>query len=287
MRSKDAGVGERMVTRITGELASTRERTRDTLICEEPLEIRWAGDTLATTMRTPGQDHDLALGFLRAEGVISSLSDVGSVAHCGRVGDEHFGNVIDVTPGPGVAIDVEQRLRRGTLVSSSCGVCGRQSIDDLLARESALHCTRSMPVQTILQATRTLREHQPLFAATGGVHGAALWSQSGRFLAASEDIGRHNAVDKLIGMTLRGAFADARRSSDAGDDAPCLLVVSGRISFEIVHKAAVLRVPIVASISAASTLAVDLAEALGICALGFVRVNRANIYSCSDRVRER
>ncbi len=264
------GYTERAIVAIDARRQRAR---RDNVLVEAPLEIRWAGDALATTMRTPGQDHDLALGFLRAEGVIQSAAEVGTVAHCGRPGEAGFGNVIDVSPGPGVALDPERRLRRGSLVSSSCGVCGRQSIADLLAREQAITDDARVELRVLLQCVAELPHHQPLFEKTGGVHGAALFDEHGTLLGCAEDIGRHNAVDKLIGRALRGELGPGR-----------LLVVSGRLSFEIIHKAAVLRVPIVASVSAASSLAIDLADAFQICAVGFARQGRANIYTHAHRI---
>lgn len=250
------------------------EPRSDALVVEEPLEIRWAGETIATTMRTPGRDHDLALGFLHSEGIIESAADVSTVAHCGRLGEPGYGNVIDVTPGPGASIDIDARMRRGTLVSSACGVCGRQSIDDLLSRLKPLPSSDALPLDLIFNAVSNLWQEQPLFVQTGGAHGAALFSAQGECLSVAEDIGRHNAVDKLVGVQLRAPRSDL-----------ALLVVSGRLSFEMVQKAAVLAVPVVASVSAASSLAVELADALGLCAVGFIRDERANIYTHPKRLR--
>ena len=200
----------------------------DEVAIEEPLEIRVAGDPLAITMRTPGDDRELALGFLYAEGVIGSIDDVGSAAHCGRVGEEGFGNVIDVLPAPGTALAPERVMgaRRGTVVSSSCGVCGRLSIDDLAARCTRLDaCDVTIEAAILNRVVAALRPDQRIFARTGGVHAAGLFDLEGNLLVLREDVGRHNAVDKVVGHLVfeRALPAHAR-----------ILAVSGRASFEIV-----------------------------------------------------
>lgn len=260
----------RAVLRVTGE--GVAEAT-DVLAVEEPLEIRWAGDPLAVTMRTPGRDHDLVLGFLLSEGVIASSADVGTVAHCGRPGDQGFGNVVDVTPGPGVVVDVEARFtKRGTVMSAACGVCGRASIDDLLARVMPVTTSLTVGVATVRAVVAALGESQTTFARTGGLHGAAAFTAGGELLATAEDIGRHNAVDKVCGALLReGKRAD-------------MLVVSSRLGFEIAQKAAVSRIPFVVSVSAASTLAADLGHRLGLTMAGFVRGNSMNLYAHGHRI---
>lgn len=264
---------------MPGKLIARREverggaRVEDDLAVEEPLEIRIVGDPIAVTMRTPGDDADLVLGFLLSEGVIRSVADVGTIAHCGRPGDEGFGNVIDVAPGPGVVLSFEG-ARRGTLTTASCGVCGRRSIEDLRARCLPMETRPSLPWTLLARASERLSEAQVAFARTGGLHGAVLLDASGAPLAAAEDVGRHNAVDKVIGAALRaGALSHA-----------ALLFVSGRTSFEIVQKAAMGRVPCVAGVSAASTLAVDLAVAMGITLAGFVRGDGATLYAHADRI---
>jgi FdhD protein len=256
-------------------------RTEEVAV-EEPLEIRIAGDTVAITMRTPGHDRELVLGFLWAEGIVSDVGGVSAIAHCGRPGDEGYGNTIEVTLAPGVRFDPDHAVRRGTVTTSACGICGRRSIDDLLARMSRLEPHEPIASAGITRVVRTLRDHQPLFARTGGCHAASLATHAGEHVATFEDVGRHNAVDKLVGARLlAGALA-----REAGH---CMLVVSGRTSFEIVQKAFAARVPIVAGISAPSTLAVDLARRVGITLLGFVRTpsdrdGSMNVYAGADRV---
>lgn len=265
----------------------------DSVLVEEPLEIRIAGDTLAFTMRTPGDDHALTLGFLLAEGIIRSIADVGSIAHCGRPGDEGYGNVIDVAPGPGTVLDPEtiESSRRAVATTSACGVCGRKSIDDLLARVGRVPEGREFPLARLLDLPARLAAHQPAFSHTGGSHAAAAFDAAGEAVAWAEDVGRHNAVDKVIGrLLLAGALrpsAAAAADGAAGvapDRAPAVLFVSGRISFEIVQKAAAARIAFVAGVSAPSSLALSLAEHAGVTIAGFVRGGRANVYTHPWRV---
>ncbi|MFW6052118.1 MAG: formate dehydrogenase accessory sulfurtransferase FdhD [Myxococcota bacterium] len=278
-RKLRAGVAERPVRRVArpgaGEL--------DPVVVEEPLEIRVAGEPLAVTMRTPGDDAHLAVGFLFAEGLLGGWGDVGGVAHCGRPGEEGFGNVIDVTPAPGVALDPDRlaRSRRGTLTTASCGVCGRRSIDDLLARCGPVPAGPPIPVATLRESTARLRGWQPNFDRTGGLHAAAALARDGVPRAVAEDVGRHNAVDKVMGALLR---AGAIGEGAADDGRPVVLVVSGRTSFEIVQKAAVAGLRAVASVSAPTSLAVDLAERAGIVLAGFVRGGGLNLYTHAERV---
>lgn len=263
-------VYETDVVRVESGGAMSRE---DRLAVEEPLEIRVAGDTVGVTMRTPGDDHNLALGFLFSEGIVRSADEVGSLAHCGRPGDG-FGNVIEMKPAPGVVLDPEARARarRGTLTSAACGVCGRQSIDDLLADIREVPAGEAIDMNMVRACVGSLRGAQPVFDATGGLHGAAAFDAHGNMLASAEDIGRHNAVDKVCGALLKATQSAA------------LLVVSGRLGFEIVQKAACSRIGVLASVSAASSLATQLAERANICAIGFVRGETANVYSHSERV---
>ncbi len=264
----------------------------DQVAVEEPLEIRVAGDTLAVTMRTPGADRELALGLLLSEGVIAGAADVGRVFHCGRPGDPDFGNVIDVAPGPGIALAPErvELARRGTLTHAACGVCGRKSIDDLLARCAPLPDGRKLALSLLQSCTEVLRSEQRYFDATGGLHGAAILDADGRALAVHEDVGRHNAVDKAIGaLLLRGALpvADPITPTSAmtgNTDVPLLLVVSGRVSFEIVQKAVAARIVAIAGISAPTTLAIDLAQRSGATLAAFVRKGSLNLYSGYERV---
>jgi FdhD protein len=255
-----------------------REPEPDEVVAEEPLEIRAQGETLAVTMRTPGADRELAVGFLFSEGVIGSRDDVGSVSHCGRPDREGFGNVIDVVAAPGFLMEIEKlsATRRGTITTAACGVCGRRSVDDVIARCTPLKVADAMiAAATISQAMDSLRERQPNFARTGGIHAAAIHAADGSVLASFEDIGRHNACDKSIGKLL----LDGRLGQAA------LLVVSGRASFEVVQKASAARIPVIASVSAASSLAIDLAGAAGITLCGFARNGSMTVYTNAQRLK--
>lgn len=247
----------------------------DEVAVEEPLEIRASGDTVAITMRTPGYDRELALGFLLAEGIIESARDVATVTHCGRVGDESRHNTIDVRAAPGLAFDLErvEQSRRGTLTTSACGVCGRQTIDDLIARCAQADRSVRIALSIVAASVATLEGRQPSHARTGGLHGAALLDANGAILTAHEDVGRHNAVDKAVGAWL------VRAELDKPVATPALLVVSGRVSFEIVQKAARARVGVVCGASAPTSLAVDVASALGITLAAFVRPRGLNVYT--------
>ncbi len=270
------GASEREIVRV-GSAPGEAAREMDSVVVEEPLEIRVDGDPLATTMRTPGHDRELALGFLHAEGVLRSRDDVGSVTHCGRPGDEGYGNVIDVVSAAGarLAFDRIEASRRGTLTSASCGVCGRRTIDDMLAWCPSQHSQVHVVAGAILEALEAMRGAQALFARTGGLHGAGAFGQRGAARVVREDVGRHNAVDKVVGaLLLEPALA-------AG---VAMLVVSGRASFEIVQKAAVAGIPIVASVSAVSSLAIDLAEKTGTTLVGFARDGRMNVYAGVHRI---
>ncbi|WP_394849937.1 formate dehydrogenase accessory sulfurtransferase FdhD [Pendulispora brunnea] len=264
--------------RLNGDAPPINER--DDVVVEEPLEIRIAGETIAVTMRTPGHDRELVLGFLLAEGVITSAMDVISATYCGRIGDEARENTIDVKLVPGVKppVDPETGLltRRGTLTTSACGVCGRRSIDDLVESIRPLAQTDlGMERSTLASAVRALRDHQRIFGRTGGCHAASLVDFDGRVIATFEDVGRHNAVDKVLGSRVLAG------------EVPCsnrVLVVSGRSSFEIVQKAFSAGIAIVASVSAPSSLAIDLAKRANITLVGFVRDEAMTIYTSPERI---
>ncbi len=257
------------VSRLRGGALSGHD---DELVGEEPLEIRLAGDTLAVTMRTPGHDRELALGFLYAEGLIQSVDQVGSVAYCGRPGDAARTNTLEVTPSAGTKIDVDKvsAARRGTLTTAACGVCGRRSIEDLLARCTAVVRPERVSAKAIFAAMEALERGQSTFARSGGCHGAAAAHLDGTLAAAFEDVGRHNAVDKVVGSLLLSRALPATQH---------MLVVSGRVSFEIVQKAVAAGIPAVAGVSAASSLAVDLAKEAGVTLAGFVRHGGLTVYA--------
>jgi FdhD protein len=273
------GVAQRPVTRLERGEASVR---LDALVVEEPLEIRVDGETVATTMRTPGQDGELALGFLFAEGIIEGAADVGSVAHCGRHGEEGYGNVLDVRSAGGHRIDPERVLegRRWAPPTSACGICGRRTIDDLLSRARPVDPEVRLPRTILAAAQEALRTRQPIFARTGGLHAAALLAADGTVLAAAEDVGRHNAVDKAVGQLVRAGTLGSR----AEGTRPVVLAVSGRAGFEIVQKAAAAGVPVVASVSAPSSLAAELADRASIALAGFVRGDACNVYTHAWRL---
>jgi len=235
-------------------------------------------------MRTPGEDGDLALGFLYAEGIIESAADVGSVAHCGRPGSEGFGNVVEVTPGPGATLEWErvEASRRGTITTAACGVCGRRSIDDLLTVCTPLPDGPAVSRGAVERAVEGMRGAQSVFERTGGTHAAAVHTAAGERLLSREDVGRHNAVDKVVGALLKQRLVGG--GAAPGPGSPAILAVSGRASFEIVQKAMRARIPVVASVSAPTSLAVDLAVRAGLTLLGFVRGQRVNVYAHPARL---
>ena len=254
--------------------SATTQAGDDLVAVEEPLEIRLAGETVAVIMRTPGDDHLLALGFLFGEGIIQRAEDASTVYHCGRLGDAGYGNVIDIAPASGARIDWARldASRRGGVTSSACGVCGRSAVDDLLAGIGPLPQGHAIPDGSVRAAMERMRRQQPTFEATGGTHAAALWDAEGSLLASHEDVGRHNAVDKVVGALLLARAAGATA-------VPSVLTVSGRGGFDIVQKAARAGVPVVACVSAPTTLAVAVARATGVTLGGFVRGGRMNVYA--------
>jgi FdhD protein len=254
----------------------TREVFEDRVAVEEPLEIRIAGETFAVTMRTPGNDEELVLGLLLSEGIVRDVRDVGGIAHCGKPGE--LGNAIEVTAAPGAVIEWEPDgpVRRAMLTTSACGVCGRRTIDDLLARVRPLEDDARFSVRWVQSLTRELGPRQRNFAISGGVHAAALWDAAGRTVLVREDVGRHNAVDKVVGRSALDGGLPARG---------CALVVSGRASFELVQKALIARIPLLVSVSAPSSLAVAAARSGGLTLIGFARGERFNVYAGEERIR--
>ena len=263
-----------VIHRVTRYDGSIGESVNDVLVVEEPLEIRVAGESVAVTMRTPGADRALALGFLYGEGIIHKIGDVGRAEHCGRPGTPEYGNVIDVLPRPGEILDPERIRagRRGTLTSSACGVCGREQIEDMMQRCQPIDDGRAVQAAMIFFAQEQMRQSQYVFAQTGGVHAAAAFSETGDMYCCFEDIGRHNAVDKVVGHLLETHNIVEGKGIQ-------ILAVSSRASFEIVQKAVVARIPVVVAVSAASSLAADLAQAMGITLIGFARDKRMVVYT--------
>jgi FdhD protein len=253
--------------------------SEDLVVVEEPLEIRLDDETLAVTMRTPGHDRELVLGFLLAEGIVRSASDVARLAPCGRTGDEGRDNTLAVSLAPGVKPPVDpstgELVRRGTLMSSACGVCGRRTVEDLFERFGRVQDASNVARSVLLGAVEGLRERQPIFEVTGGCHAASLVTFDGRVVCTFEDVGRHNAVDKVVGSRMAKAALPLSAH---------VLVVSGRASFEIVQKAMAAGISVIASVSAPSSLAVALAQEAGIVLAGFVRGTSMTIYANADRV---
>ncbi|MFS0733084.1 formate dehydrogenase accessory sulfurtransferase FdhD [Microbacterium sp. 1P10UB] len=255
-------------------------RRADTLAVEEPLEIRVAGTPLAVTMRTPGHDVELAAGFLVSEGVISTGGDLLGAIHCGGPGtggSENTYNVLDVTLAPGVAPPAPE-VARNFYTTSSCGVCGKASIEAV--RTVSVHDASADDVQveaaTLAAYPDRLRAEQAVFDKTGGLHAAALFDmRTGELLVLREDVGRHNAVDKVVGWAAQHDRLPLRGVA---------LQVSGRASFELVQKAAMAGIPLLAAVSAPSSLAVELAGEQGITLVGFLRGETMNIYARADRI---
>ncbi|KRD53823.1 formate dehydrogenase accessory sulfurtransferase FdhD [Microbacterium sp. Root280D1] len=256
-------------------------RRADTLAVEEPLEIRVAGSPLAVTMRTPGHDVELAAGFLVSEGIIAQAEDFHSAIHCGGPGtggQENTYNVLDISLAHGVALPDPEVARR-FYTTSSCGVCGKASIDAVrtVSRHPVSVDDVQVGAEQIASFPDRLRAEQAAFDKTGGLHAAALFdADSGELLVLREDVGRHNAVDKVVGWALLNDRLPLRRQ---------ILQVSGRASFELVQKAAMAGIPLLSAVSAPSSLAAELAEEAGVTLIGFVRGRSMNIYSHAHRVR--
>jgi FdhD protein len=246
---------------------------KDQIVVEEPLEIRVGGDSLVVTMRTPGDDLDLAAGFLYSEGIVESMDDVGDLDHADDAGTNR-GNIVVVTPRPGRQLSIAH-ARRVIRASAACGLCGVENIAAVRRRTSPIADDVRVPLAVVSALPAAIRAAQPVFDVTGALHAVGLFHPDGTLLVVKEDVGRHNAVDKVIGHWLR---AGAR--SLAGT----VMMFSGRAGFEIVQKAAVARVPVVCAVSAPSSLAVDLARAVGVTLVGFVRGASVNIYSHPGRI---
>lgn len=258
-----------------------RAPKHDDVVGEEPLEIRLVAggktQTLAVTMRTPGNDFELAAGFLYSEGIVRTRVEIAGISYCidAAIDEEQRYNIVNVELRD--ALPDLTRFERHFTMSSSCGVCGRAQLDSL----------RELGVKPLDDAVRVsssllydlpvrMRESQRIFSSTGGLHAAALFSERGEPIVVREDVGRHNAVDKLVGWGLLNSRIPFSRT---------LLIVSGRTSYEILQKSAMAGVPIVCSVSAPSSLAVELAREFNITLVGFLRGKRANVYAAPERVR--
>jgi len=259
-------------TRPSGEVA---ERV-DTLVVEEPLEVRHGADVLTVTMRTPGDDVDLVAGWLVAEGLVREPADLVSASFCPGLDEQGHQtyNVVEVALAGGVPAD---RLRR-TLTSSACGVCGSSSLEAVRVQSPYDVAGDDVTVDAAVLASLPdrLRAAQRVFDRTGGLHAAGLFTADGELLLVREDVGRHNAVDKVVGAALRAGELPLRGR---------VLQVSGRASFELVQKAAVAGVPVLSAVSAASSLAAQVAEECGVTLAGFVRDGGFTVYARPARIR--
>jgi len=269
--------------RVRAREGETEVEREDVLAVEEPLEIRIRPEaggpvsSFVTTMRTPGNDEELAAGLLFAEGVLETRSDLLGLERPAdpRIDPELKANVLVATLAAG-AFARASKLQRGTVMGSACGVCGKTSIENVIpADRPPLSCPLRVTPELLYGLPSLLRDHQSLFARTGGLHAAGLFSPAGELLAIHEDIGRHNATDKLVGAHL---LRDGLPLSEG------ILMVSGRAGFEIVQKAFAAGIPIVASVSAPSSLAAALAEAAGLTLVGFLRDRRFNVYANPWRI---
>ena len=272
-------MGRLIARRPVLRLTPTGERTRpDSIAVEEPLELRVDGHPLAVTMRTPGHDVELAHGFLHTEGVIGTLDDVRSARYCDSRDDEgrNTYNVLDLGLAPGVPAP-EVGVERNFYTTSSCGVCGKASLDAvrLKSRHSPLGDPMRVPLEVLASLPDALREQQQVFDRTGGLHAAGLFTANGELLVVREDVGRHNAVDKVVGWALLDGRVPARG---------CVLVVSGRASFELAQKAVMAGIPVLGAVSAPSSLAVELADECGLTLAGFIRNGSMNVYTHGDRI---
>ncbi len=253
----------------------TQREDTDEVVREEPMEIRIGGLPVAVVMRTPGHDEELTLGFLTTEGVIDGPGAVASVRHCSVVEDpEAEGNVVQVVLRPGIEVDWA-RLRRNLYASSSCGICGKATLDQVMVRHEPLEDDLRVEVSRLYGLVDQLESAQTVFARTGGLHAAGLFDGDGQVLVVREDVGRHNAVDKVVGWALAQGRVPLRGH---------LLMVSGRVSYEITLKAVAAGIPVLAAVSAPSSLAVGLAERANLTLAAFLRGERLSVYAGAERI---
>lgn len=256
-----------------------RSDVQDVAATEEPLEIRLGGQPFVVIMRTPGADHHLATGFLLSEQILRQPGEISTMRYCTDPDGRDSANILNVWLSGDASGRAQVALsgRRHVTANSACGVCGRRSIDDLLEGSHRIESALTVSREVIESLPAALRSVQRTFDETGGLHAAALFDAQGTMLGMAEDVGRHNAVDKVIGE----AFV-----SDGVPQPDRILFVSGRTSFEIVQKAVVANIPIVAAVSAPSSLAIELAREANLTLLGFVRGDRFNIYSVPARIAQ-
>jgi FdhD protein len=270
------------ITRITD---NQPEQTLDLLAVEEPMEIRLGfgpmdarqQKSVSVTMRTPGNDFELALGFLFTEGIIQYPTDVYKIQYCTELNtQENLENIVRVELNPNLDIDLS-KLQRNFYTTSSCGVCGKESIEAIKTNCMVQHLDLTLQItpQTITQLPDKLRAQQSVFEYTGGIHACALFDAAGNILLLREDVGRHNALDKLIGAAMHASIIKLNET---------VLLLSGRASFELLQKAAMAGIPVVCAVGAPSSLAVQTAVSFNITLVGFLRNQRFNIYACPERI---
>ncbi len=252
----------------------THAEAPDELAVEEPLEIRIDDEPIAVTMRTPGDDFELAAGFLRTEGIFTAPEEIGSMRYCGEEKHPTYRNVINVTPATGVHLDLS-RLKRNFYATSSCGVCGKAAIENIRTEAKPLNGKFRIKLDVFYRLGAAMRSAQTVFEKTGGLHAAGIFDLHGALLELREDIGRHNATDKAIGRM----FLDRKLPLDRH-----LLMVSGRASFEIMQKALMAGLPVVCAVSAPSSLAVEFAREAGMTLVGFLRADQFNVYAGAERI---
>ena len=267
---------------ITRWAATEPTQVEDELVVEEPLEIRVGQQSLIVVMRTPGHDFELAAGFLYTESLITSGDDIEIIAYCDEENSEtessdfsSLQNIVNVRLTEELDLDTQSGWQRNFHANASCGLCGKMTIESVRQQVSPLHSGFHVNQEVCYKLNDRLRKAQSVFERTGGLHAAGLFDEKGELLIVREDIGRHNAVDKVIGQALLADLVPLDRH---------ILMVSGRASFEIVQKALFARIPIIVAVSAASTLAVDLAKEGNLTLIGFMRGQSMAVYSCPERI---
>ena len=258
-------------------------QVEDELVVEEPLEIRVDQQSLIVLMRTPGHDFELAAGFLYTESLITSGDDIEVITYCDEEVSEtqdsslsSLQNIVNVRLTEELDLDTQSGWQRNFHANASCGLCGKMTIESVRQQIASLNSGFHINQEVLYQLNDRLRTAQPVFEKTGGLHAAGLFDETGELLIVREDIGRHNAVDKVIGQALLSGLVPLERH---------ILMVSGRSSFEIVQKALFARIPVIVAVSAASTLAVDLAQEGNLTLIGFMRGQSMAVYSCPERIQ--
>ncbi len=267
----------KVTTKVDRIEEGSRHTRDDQLAVEEPLEIRVDGKSVVVVMRSPGNDEELAAGFLYTESIIQSADELESIAHRHDPKNPDLANVVDVVTSGGINLE-KRGWQRNFVSASSCGLCGKLTIESVRLQVPSVRDDKLSVTPALLRTLPDkMRAEQSGFKETGGIHAAGLFDREGNLLLVREDIGRHNAVDKIVGASLLGGNVPLRGH---------VLMVSGRTSFEIVQKALIARIPLVAAVSAASSLAVELADSCSMGLVGFLRGNSLNVYAGSNRVAD-